>query len=135
MKKVWNYKIRFSFFILPWYKTKQKSRLIFRYAIYLQPKYILVLAVLNFTRYFIIVSRHLAHTGPFAINVHWTFIERSVLFGRLPFHTIWIATKIKSMSGLDCYYKIKSNCHFDRGKNEWREILRIRATYKNYSCP
>ena len=36
---------------------------------------------LNSTRYFTIVSRHLAHAGPFAINVHWTFIERSILFG------------------------------------------------------
>jgi hypothetical protein len=63
--------------------AKQKSRLIFRYASYLQPKYILVLVVLNSTRHYTVASRHRAQTGPFAINVYWTFIERSVLFGRL----------------------------------------------------
>jgi hypothetical protein len=35
------------------------------------------------TRCYIVAPRHQAHAGPFAINVHWTFIERSVLFGRL----------------------------------------------------
>ena len=37
--------------------AKQKSRLIFRYAIYLQPKYILVLVVLNSTRHCTVASR------------------------------------------------------------------------------
>ena len=35
----------------------------------------------NSTFYVTIEFRHRAHAGPFAINVHWTFIERSVLFG------------------------------------------------------
>ena len=64
--------------------AKQKSRLI--------------LIFLNSKLYFTIASRHREHAGPFAINVHWTFIERSILFGCLPLHTFWISTKIKSRS-------------------------------------
>ena len=64
--------------------AKQKSRLI--------------LFCLNSTRHYTIASKHRAQAGPFAINVHWTFPLRSVLFGCLPFRIFWIFTKNKSMS-------------------------------------
>ena len=85
MKKVWNYKIRFSISLMITESRQKGKNYFFIYFSFpideKNQKSRLILFCLNSTRHFTIASRHLAHAGPFAINVHWTFIERSVLFG------------------------------------------------------
>jgi hypothetical protein len=83
LKNIFSFFYLFFFSIAEEKSTLGDSRTPININAWAKQKSRLILFCLNSTRHSTIASRHRAHAGPFAINVHWTFIERSVLFGRL----------------------------------------------------